>query len=56
MEKRHKQKLLDKFSTEMINKKVVILEIEDEYKYMDKELIETIKLSVDPYLKTQKTA
>ena len=50
MEKRHKQRLLDNFPSEMSDKKVVILDIEDEYRYMDKELIEMIKISVDPYL------
>lgn len=50
MEKKHKQRLFDEFLSELKNKKVIILDIEDEYKYMDKELIEMIKLSVDPYL------
>lgn len=50
MEKRHKQRLVENFPEEMTNKKVVVLEIEDEYKYMDGELIEMIKVSVDPYL------
>ena len=50
MEKKHKQRLLDKFPTETEHKKIIILDIEDEYTYMDKELIEMIKLSVDAYL------
>ena len=50
MEKKHKQRLIDKFPNEMSNKKVVVLDIEDDYKYMDTELIEMIRLSVDPYL------
>lgn len=50
MEKKHKQRLLDKFPNETEHKKIIILDIEDEYAYMDKELIEMIKLSVDPYL------
>ena len=50
MEKKHKQRLLDKFLHEIENKTVIILDIKDEYKFMDKELIEMIKLSVDPYL------
>jgi protein-tyrosine phosphatase len=50
MERKHKQRLLDKFPNEMNNKKIVVLDIEDEYKYMDKELIEMIKVSVDPHL------
>lgn len=50
MEKKHKQRLLDNFPNETKNKRLVILDIEDEYKYMDEELVEMIKISVDPYL------
>ena len=50
MEKKHQQRLFDKFPVEIKNKKIIILDIEDEYKFMDEELIEMIKLSVDPYL------
>ena len=50
MEKKHKQRLLNNFPNETKNKQLVILDIEDNYKYMDEELIEMIKLSVDPYL------
>ena len=50
MEKKHKQRLLDNFPDEMMHKKLVILDIEDEYAFMDNELIEMIKISVDPYL------
>ena len=50
MEKKHKQRLLDNFPNEIKNKRLVILDIEDEYKYMDEELVEMIKVSVDPYL------
>lgn len=50
MEKKHKQRLLENFPNETKNKHLIILEIEDDYKYMDEELIEMIKLSVDPYL------
>ena len=50
MEKKHRQRIIDKFPYEIKDKKIVILDIEDKYKYMDKELIEMIKLSVDPYL------
>jgi predicted protein tyrosine phosphatase len=50
MEKKHKQRLLAKFPSETERKKIIILDIEDEYTYMDKELIEMIKLSVDAYL------
>ena len=50
MEKKHKQRLQDRFPNETKDKKVIILDIEDEYTFMDKELIKIIRLSVDPYL------
>jgi protein-tyrosine phosphatase len=50
MEKKHKQRLMDKFPNETASKTVVVLDIEDEYQFMDEELIHMIKLSVDPYL------
>lgn len=50
MEKKHRLRLLGRFPNEMTNKQLIILDIEDEYEYMDKELVEMIKLSVEPYL------
>ncbi|HEY8934871.1 MAG TPA: protein tyrosine phosphatase [Cyclobacteriaceae bacterium] len=50
MEKRHKQRLLDRFDHLLNDKKIVILEIEDNYQYMDEELIDTLRISVNPYL------
>jgi predicted protein tyrosine phosphatase len=50
MEKRHKQRLQDKFDQLLNGKEIVILDIEDNYQYMDEELIATLKISVTPYL------
>ena len=50
MEKRHKQRLTERFGVVIKDKKIVILDIEDNYQYMDAELIETLKLNVAPYL------
>lgn len=50
MEKKHKQRLLQKFRDEIEDKTLVILDIEDEFQYMDSELIDMIRVSVDPYL------
>ena len=50
MEKRHKQRLQEKFDQLLNNKKIVVLDIEDNYQFMDEELIETLKASVAPYL------
>jgi len=50
MEKRHKQRLQDKFDHLLNDKRIVILDIEDNYQYMDEDLIATLKISVMPYL------
>ena len=50
MEKKHKEKLLEKFPNEISNKKVIVLDIPDIYKYMDKELIEEIQTSISEYI------
>jgi predicted protein tyrosine phosphatase len=50
MEKRHRQRLRDKFDHMLENKKIIILDIEDNYQYMDEELIVTLRTSVAPYL------
>jgi len=51
MEKHHKEKLLLKFPNETENIEIIILEIPDNYKFMDPELIEEIKVSISGYLK-----
>lgn len=50
MEKKHKQQLKEKFAGELGDKKIIVLDIPDEYKFMDEELIENIRVSVSPYL------
>jgi predicted protein tyrosine phosphatase len=50
MDKRHKQRLQEKFGPSLNDKQIVILDIEDNYEYMDEELIEMLKVSVTPYL------
>jgi len=50
MEKHHKEKLVQNFPQETGNKQIIILEIHDIYKYMDKELIEEIRDAVAGYL------
>jgi predicted protein tyrosine phosphatase len=51
MEKNHKEKILERFPLEAVDKEILVLNIPDEYQFMDPELIETIKASVDPVLK-----
>jgi protein-tyrosine phosphatase len=50
MEKHHKEKIILKFPNETKNMEIIILEIPDIYKFMDKELIEEIQISVSNYL------
>jgi predicted protein tyrosine phosphatase len=50
MEKRHKQKLQERFQELLDAKEIVILDIDDDYQYMDQELIDSLTLSVTPFL------
>lgn len=50
MEKRHRQRLQENFNESVSGKEIVILEIEDNYQYMDEELVEVLRTSVAPYL------
>jgi protein-tyrosine phosphatase len=50
MEKHHRQILQEKFNHSLSGKEVVVLDIADEYQYMDEELIDMLKTSVTPYL------
>lgn len=51
MEKRHRQRIQDRFGVESVNGKVVVLGIPDEYQFMDPELIDEIRNGVEPFLK-----
>ena len=50
MEKRHRERLKEKFGSLADTKEIIILDIRDDYKYMDPELIEILETSVSPYL------
>jgi predicted protein tyrosine phosphatase len=50
MEKRHKQLLHEKFADSLAQKQIIVLDIEDNYHYMNEELIEILNTSVSPYL------
>ena len=54
MEKKHKQRMVEKFPDEIKGKQIVILDIPDEYKFMDLELIEDIKTLTDVAKKADK--
>ena len=50
MEYKHKERLKANFNRALKYKKMIVLDIPDEYLYMDKALIEILKSSVEGYL------
>lgn len=50
MENKHKQRLCANFPEAMRYKDYFVLEIEDNYRFMDPELVKEIKNAVDPIL------
>jgi predicted protein tyrosine phosphatase len=50
MEKKHKQQLISKYGTLSRTKEIQILDIPDEYAYMDQELIDMLKMTIEPLL------
>lgn len=51
MEKSHKNKLTTKFKSDFKAKKLVVLEIPDEFEYMDPELVRILKAKVPRYVR-----
>jgi protein-tyrosine phosphatase len=51
MEKKHKQRIQEKFSIEANQKQIIILDIPDEYQFMDEELVEEIKAKINMHLR-----
>ena len=50
MEKKHKERLRERFGSLLDGKKIIVLDISDDYQYMDVELIEILETSVSAYL------
>ena len=50
MEKKHARRVKDKYYDIIVDKKIVCLNIPDDYEYMDESLIEILEASVDEYL------
>lgn len=50
MEKKHRTLLREAFPSAMQGKELVVLEILDDYEYMDAELVQMLEASVRPYL------
>ena len=51
MENRHKQQIKEKFSKQLTHRKIFVLDIADDYQYMNDELIKLLQLAMQPYLK-----
>jgi predicted protein tyrosine phosphatase len=50
MEKKHLRRLKDKFSNMLNSKQIICLDIPDDYKFMDEELIEILKLRISEHI------
>lgn len=50
MEHKHKERLKSTFSRQLQYKKIIVLDIPDEYRYMDEELMKILRCSVELYL------
>lgn len=50
MEKKHIRRIREKFNQELSGKQVICLDIPDEYKFMDEELIEILKGRVSEHI------
>ena len=50
MEKKHVRRVKDKYLDVIIDKKLVCLNIPDDYEYMDESLIDVLEAGVDEYL------
>jgi predicted protein tyrosine phosphatase len=50
MEKKHLRRLKDKFSIEISQKRVICLDILDDFNFMDQDLIEILESRVQEYI------
>lgn len=50
MEKKHRQRLYEKFPFLSGTKEIIVLDIPDDYQYMDRELVEHLRACLQPYL------
>ena len=49
MEKHHKQWLNQKYPFLLNDKEMIVLDIPDEYQYMDAELVQILRIAIGPY-------
>jgi len=50
MEKKHLQRLQEKFTEELAGKRVICLNIPDDYQFMQPELVDLLQATVPPHL------
>jgi len=50
MENKHKKRLMQRFGKSLKHEKLHVLDIPDDYQYMDSELIELLRVTIDWYL------
>jgi predicted protein tyrosine phosphatase len=50
MEKKHTRRLQQKFSNKLSSKRLICLDIPDDYTFMDEDLIELLKSRVSEYV------
>jgi predicted protein tyrosine phosphatase len=50
MEEKHKSRLVAEFTRLAVDKRIYVLDIADDYKYMDAELVQQLKDAVEPLL------
>lgn len=50
MERDHKKRLQQEFSSDVLNKEMIVLDIPDDYQYMDEALVEILNETILPYL------
>jgi protein-tyrosine phosphatase len=53
MEDKHRDIIWRRFKSKAFDDKIVVLDIPDEYQYMDEELILSLETAVSPYIKSQ---
>ena len=51
MEKNHRDKISKKFKLSLRNKRVICLDIPDEYEYMDQELVALLEARVEHFIR-----
>ena len=54
MEYKHKQRISAEFRQELNGKELIVLDIPDDYQYMDPELVEILEEAIDPELEAFK--